>query len=46
MNLYWHYVAPVVSELQALSPMQLLAAAVCTVLLGYLGILWRTAIRT
>jgi hypothetical protein len=43
MSFVQHFVREVLSTVQSLTPYQLLAAAVCTVLLGYLGILTRTA---
>lgn len=45
MHVAWQVVEPAVSAIQAFTPMQLLAAAICTILLGYIGILARAARR-
>ncbi len=38
-------VQSIIESLQSWTPMQLLAAAVCTVLLGYIGLMSRLAMR-
>jgi hypothetical protein len=43
MNFVMRLVGELFSIIQSLSPFQLLSAAVCTILLGYLGIITRSA---
>lgn len=45
MQYLLHTVESVVHAIQGWSPMQLLAAALCTVLLGYIGLVSRLATR-